>query len=153
MSKTGKIILLLLLILPALELYQLFPRGVRYHFYPLNPGRDEAIRWYVKDVTWRIFVVGLCLFLYFRERSRRDGYPELTLILPVYFGMDFMMYLLNHSAAGIWYTIVYAPILIYGTYLAFKRQIWQAAEWAYARYQKIINRLKRKRKGNGNSNS
>lgn len=118
---------------------QLFPEKVYLHFYPLSPGSDEAVQWYVSDIVGRIIWVGsmVCWILSLgMQKQDQQQLKPLLVMLTIYRGMDLVIYLLNHSHAGSFYGIVYIPILGYAAYITFKRKFWQAAEWLYSKIRK-----------------
>lgn len=136
------IVIFLACTLLCYELYDLFPKKVYRHFYPLAPDSLESIRWYVTGLTDRFVWFGTMItwLLTFRltTKDRQEIYPVLVM-LTIYRGMDFVIYPLNHSHAGAFYGIVYVPIIIYAIYTTFRKQIWTAAERIYSKTKKNGN--------------
>lgn len=135
-----KLAILLVATFLGMELYQLLPEKHYIHFYPFSPQTDESLQWYAKDISFRLFVFFFCLWSWRREKERNTQGARIVLIFPLFWGLEFAVYLMCHSHRGAINLIIYIPILIYGTYIIFGQQIWKAAEWLYSKI-----------KGNGNN--
>lgn len=125
-----------------MELYQFLPEKDYRHFYPLSPQTDESLQWYAKDLAFRLFAFFFSLWAYYRERQRNPEIARIVLIFPLFWGLEFAVYLLCHSHRGGLNLIIYIPIGLYGTYITFRKYLWAAAERIYSKIT-----------GNGNNDS
>lgn len=117
MKKRDLYILVLCVLMLLGEAHTLFPAGLKLHFYPCNPKFQETIKWYVKDIDTRLFIFFAFFFWYKREKVRDRAFAQYIMIFVIFCGMDFIVYLLNHSHSGFWYLPVYLPMIIYATYI------------------------------------
>lgn len=129
-------IILFIFTLLAAELYQFSPPKVYLHFYPLMPEKTESIKWYVTAIVDRVTWLLTMLFFWGVIRKFKPELSKYAFIFVIYRAFDILAYVFNGSIAGIFYLIVYIPIILYGTYIIFGRQYWKGAEWIYSKIKR-----------------
>lgn len=132
-KKLFKISILFIVIFLGMEFYQFLPEKDYRYFYPFAPQTDESSQWYAKDIAFRLFAFFFCLWAWARERKREPDIAGIVLIFPLFWALEFVVYLLCHSHRGALNLIIYIPIILYGTYVIFGKQLWQAADWTYSK--------------------
>ena len=107
--------------LPLRELHGLFSTKVQKGLYLIDQNYEESPAWYVHDVVVKFSFVVLLLLWTLRERGKDGILSKFLGVFTVFYTLDLVLYLLNHSHAGKWYLCVYIPAVIYGIYTIKKR--------------------------------
>jgi len=114
------IILILTVLLPFRELHRLFSSHFRKGVFPLDPEYLTSTQWHVHFIVTKLsMIIALGLWC-LREKDRILS--KYLGVFTVFYILDFVLYLLNHSQAGNWYLCVYVPVLVYGIYIIYKRK-------------------------------
>ena len=114
--KRGPIILILTAALPLRELHRLFSNEYHTGTFPLDPNYLTSNAWHVHFIVTKLFMVLALGLWYMRERGKDRIFAKYLGVFTVFYILDFVLYLLNHSQAGNWYLCVYIPVLVYGIY-------------------------------------
>lgn len=109
--------------LPLRELHRFFSIKVQSGLYLLDKGIEESPAWYVHDIVVKAFLGISFGIWYLRERGKDTDFAKYIGVFTLFFTLDFVLYLLTHSHAGIWYFVmVYIPVIIYAIKLIKKRK-------------------------------
>lgn len=119
-----------------MELYSFFPKGAYFHFYPFSLHKDETIRWYVTALCDRSAWIITTAVVWYYLRKKAPQIASYWFIFVLYRILDMVAYICTGGIAGIFYLVVYIPIIIYGTYIAQRQTIWTCAEWLYSKIKK-----------------
>ena len=111
------IILILTAALPFRELHRLFSNKYHPDIFPLDPEYVTSNAWHVHFIVTKLFMLTTVLLWALRERGKDRILSKYLGVFTVFYTLDFVLYLLNHSQAGSWYLCVYIPVLVYGIYI------------------------------------
>lgn len=115
-------ILLMASVFPLKETHRFFSLKYDKGYFPLNPNYVTAPAWHVHFIVTKFFL-GMIFWVWHKREIRRDRYfARFIGIFALYHTLDFLLYLLNASQAGVAYFIcVYLTLFVYAIYITTKK--------------------------------
>lgn len=118
--KKSAIILLLACALPLRELHTFFSSQFSPGIFPLDKDYITSPEWHVHFIVTKLLAVVAFSAWYYREQVMDFYFARFIGVYTIFYVMDFVLYLLEHSRAGLLYFIGYLIVLIYATFTIFK---------------------------------